>query len=213
MKKNALNVLAIGAHFDDIELGCGGTLAKHIKNGDKVIGLIVTHSKYTDYNGKLMRARETALREGKKAARIIGYEMLCLNRETKQVKFEFDLIEEINRIIDSNKIDLIYTHWDSDVHQDHQAIGRATMNAGRKIQRIFMYQSNLYMNTKLFNANYFVDISKFIEIKMKAIRAHEAEIKKFGEDWLQFWFNETKNNGQRVGVAHAEAFQLVRYLA
>ena len=37
-----MNVLAIGAHFDDIELGCGGALAKHVKNGDKVIGFIAT---------------------------------------------------------------------------------------------------------------------------------------------------------------------------
>src|SRR5687767_14536521 len=109
--RRRLNVLAIGAHYDDIEIGCGGTLAKHRTHGDHVLGLVITHSKYTDYNGKLMRAQSVASREGHDAARILGYQLLCLNKETKTLKFGYELIEEINRVIDENKIDLIYTYW------------------------------------------------------------------------------------------------------
>jgi LmbE family N-acetylglucosaminyl deacetylase len=76
-----------------------------------------------------------------------------------------------------------------------------------------MYQSNLYMNTQQFNANYFVDISDFIDIKLKAIKAHRTEMRKFGKGWVNFWLNEAENNGKKFGVRHAEAFQLVKYLA
>jgi LmbE family N-acetylglucosaminyl deacetylase len=208
-----MNVLAIGAHFDDAEIGCGGALAKHRAQGDRVIIQVITHSEYTNHDGTQFRGDGVAYSEGKKAAEMLDCELICNNYETKQVQFNYKLIEDINRVIDNNDIDLIYTHWDHDVHQDHQAIGKATLSAGRKVNRILMYQSNLYMNTKMFLANYFVDISEFIDIKQKSILAHSTEVSKFGKQWIDFWINETVNNGRKCNVKYAEAFQLVKYLA
>jgi len=207
-----MNVLAIGAHFDDIEIGCGGALAKHKANGDRVISQVITSSKYTNYDGALIRDADAALREGQAAAKILDYELICNNYTTKEVRFTHELIEDINRVIDQNNIDLIYTQWDYDVHQDHQAVGKATLSAGRKVNRILMYQSNLYMTTKPFDSNFFVDISDFIEIKKTAILSHESEVKKFGEGWLDFWVNEAMNHGKRFNVKYAEAFHLVKYI-
>ncbi len=207
-----MNILAIGAHFDDVEIGCAGAIAKHRSRGDKVIILVVTHSKYENHKGELMRERDIALKEGSDAAKLLDAELVCLGYETKKVSFDYKLIEDINRIIDDHKIDQIYTHWDQDVHQDHQAIGRATLAAGRKVKRLLMYQSNLYMNTQQFHANYFVDISEFIDLKMKAIMAHVTEVKKFGPDWLNFWHNEALSNGKLFDVRCAEAYQLVKYI-
>ena len=208
-----MNVLALGAHFDDIEIGCGGTIAKHRKNGDNVIALVITDSKYNNHDGTLVRDRETAFKEGQKAAKILGYDLHCLNYKTKEVEFNSKLIEDINKIIDAYEINLIYTHWDSDVHQDHQATGKATLSAGRKINNILMYQSNLYPNTRPFHKNYYVDISQQIDLKIQAIKAHKSEVKKFGADWVDFWADEAKYNGRKVGVSHAESFQVVSYLA
>lgn len=208
-----MNVLAIGAHFDDAELGCGGALAKHKYNGDRVIVQVITHSKYHNHDGSIIREKEVAFEEGKKAVALLGGELICNNYETKQVEFGQKLIEDINRVVDENKIDIIYTHWDNDIHQDHQAIGKSTLAAGRKVNRLLMYQSNLYMNTVPFSANYFVDISEFIEIKKKSILAHETEVRKFGQGWIDFWVNEASNNGKKFNVKYAEAFQLVRFLS
>ena len=52
------NVLAVGAHADDVEIGCGGTVALHARNGDKVILLIMAESFYTYYNGTVLRSKE-----------------------------------------------------------------------------------------------------------------------------------------------------------
>ena len=71
-----MNVLAIGAHFDDIELGCGGALAKHVKNGDKVIGFIDTSSGFNSVDGDVLRRDKDALKEAQNASRIIGYQLL-----------------------------------------------------------------------------------------------------------------------------------------
>jgi LmbE family N-acetylglucosaminyl deacetylase len=207
-----MNILAIGGHFDDVEIGCGGTIAKHIAKGDTVYVYVVTHSEYTNHDGTIIRSRETALAEGKAAAEILGYELICGEFDTKEVKFDYVLVEHLNRIIDDNNIDMVFTHWDFDVHQDHQAIGKATLAAARKVNNLFMYRSNLYVNTQQFIDNYYVDISDYMDLKMKAINAHKNEIKKFGEGWLQFWVNEARDNGQRFNVEYAEAFSQVKLM-
>ena len=206
-----MNILAIGAHFDDVEIGCAGALAKHRSLGDNVLIQVITHSKYNDYSGELIRTKETAYKEGLEASKVLDCKLICNHYETKQVIFNYKLIEDINRVIDENNIDMIYTHWDFDIHQDHQAIGKATMAAGRHVNKILMYQSNLYPNSIPFNSNYFVDITDYIDLKEEAIMCHRSEVDKFGPDWIPFWINEAKSNGKKVGVGFAEAFQMVKY--
>ena len=63
-----MNVLGVGAHFDDLELGCSGTLIKHVKNNDKVYMLVVTKSAYKNANNEQIRRASIAREEGQKAA-------------------------------------------------------------------------------------------------------------------------------------------------
>ena len=67
-----MNVLAIGAHYDDIELGAGGSIARHIDEGDNVYMVVVTHSGYTSCDGTVIRSKETASTEGLSAAAALG---------------------------------------------------------------------------------------------------------------------------------------------
>jgi len=210
-----MNILTVGAHFDDIELGCGGSVAKHLKEGDEVYMLVVTDSGYEDYNGVMLRSKEVALKEGEKAASILGVKrdnLICLEYETKKVKHLVRLIEQINRIIDKQQIDIIYTHWIHDTYQDHSAVGRATLSAARRIPRVLMYKSNWYLSSIPFNANFFVDISSYIEIKIRAIKMHKTEYKKYGQKWIDFIKSRERSNGIKVGVEYAEAFEIVKYL-
>ena len=205
------NILAIGAHFDDIELGCGGTIARHIKNGDNVIMLVLTNSAYYNYDGTPIRTVEVAKKEGENAAKILGVKnLISIGLETKTLQYGFELIEIINKVIDENNIDIVYTHWDKDVHQDHSAIGRATLNAGRHVKNILMYRSNWYHTSFEFRGNYYIDISDFMDIKIASVKAHENEYKKFGDGWIEFFVNENRNAGQKIGCQYAEAFEVIK---
>lgn len=209
-----MNILAIGAHADDVELGAAGSLAKHAAEGHNVSVLLVTHSAYGDFNGNIIRDKKTAIKEAKTAAKIMGVKQIhCLDYETKYVTYDVKLIEDINRHIHNTKPDIIYTHWDGDINQDHSAIAQATIVAGRNVPRILMYRSNWYKSYKHFENNFYVDITKYIEIKIKAIRAHESEIKRRGEDWIEFFKGQCRNNGQEVGVKYAESFQVIKWLS
>ena len=210
-----MNILAIGAHFDDIELGCGGTLMKHLHNKDEVYMFVVTASDYNNHNGTVLRTKDAALKEGKKAAAILGVKpnnLICGGYKTLEVQYSVELIKRINKMIDELKIDTIYTHWIHDVHQDHFAIAKSTFTAARHTQRILMYRSNWYATYTSFRGNFFVDISPYIETKIKAIKAFETEYKKFGEKWIDFVRHQNRNSGIEMETKFAEVFEVVKYL-
>ncbi|TNC94020.1 MAG: N-acetylglycoside deacetylase, LmbE family [Stygiobacter sp.] len=208
-----MKVLAIGAHFDDVELGCGGTIARHAANGDEVIIFVATNSGFTDYAQRVIRKPEVALAEGQSAARILGaVELVCANFDTNYLEFNDALMCELLKVIERQQPDFIYTHWDSDIHHDHQSLSKASMAAGRHVPRILMYRSNYYDSGKPFMGNFYVDVTAHIEQKKDAIRAHESEYRRVGEKWLKFFLNQNENDGQKIGVKYAEAFQLVKYL-
>lgn len=208
-----MNVLAIGAHFDDVELGCGGAIARHAENGDSVYVYVATVSGFANYNNQTVRSNDTALGEAQEAMRVLGVkEMICGKFQTLAVEFVDSLNIEILRIVEEKKIDMVYSHWTGDIHHDHQAVARASLHSCRHVPRLLMYRSNWYHSTMEFRGNFYVDITEYWDTKEKAIRSHESEMDRTGEKWINFFRNEAENAGQRIGVRHAEVFELVKWL-
>ncbi|MBW7961127.1 PIG-L family deacetylase [Bradyrhizobium sp. BR 10261] len=208
-----MNVLAIGAHFDDVELGCGGALAKHKSRGDKVFVYVATDSEYYTPDRTLVRGNETARAEGEEAVRILGAdELICGSFKTLEVEFTDPLNVEILRIVEQKKIDMVYTHWIGDVHHDHHAIAKASLHACRHVPRLLMFRSNWYHSPTDFRGTFFVDITDYWDIKERAIRAHRSEIARTHERWIAFFRHEAENAGQRMGVRFAEVYEVVKWI-
>jgi len=208
-----MNVLAIGAHFDDVELGCGGTLALHAQRGDQVTVYVATHSGYSAPDGREIRSREIARDEGERGAEVVGAELLCGDWETNQLIYSDPLICSVLEVVEQRGIDIIYTHWTEDAHQDHRALARASITASKHVPRILMYQSNLYESGEAFAGSFYVDIGATIEQKKAAIAAHESELDRVGGDWLEVFLAKARVDGHRAGVTYAEAFEVVKYLS
>ena len=207
------SVIATGAHFDDIELGCGGTIARHVADGDHVVMLVLTDSAYYNYDGTPVRSAEVARKEGEAAAKILAVdELIAVGLKTKTLQYDFRLIEKINEVIDKVEADIVYTHWDKDVHQDHSAIGRATFSAARHSRNLLMYRSNWYHSSSEFRGNYYSDITGFMDTKIACVKAHDNEFKKFGQGWVDFFVNENLNAGKEIGVEYAEKFEIIKVL-
>ena len=208
-----MNVLAIGAHFDDVELGCGGALAKHVLEGDSVYVYVATVSGFADHSKHAIRSDDVALREGKAAMGVLGAKDLIGGAfQTLAVEFVDALNVDIIRIVEERNIDLVYTHWVGDIHHDHQAVAKATLHSCRHVPRLLMYRSNWYHSAQDFHGTFYVDISRTWETKERAIRAHESEMKRTGNKWIGFFQNEAENAGQKIGVPKAEVFEVVKYL-
>ncbi|MCG3688114.1 PIG-L deacetylase family protein [Aliarcobacter butzleri] len=207
-----MNVLAIGAHFDDIELGCGGALAKHVANGDNVYAYVATKSGFTNHQNVEIRSNDIATQEGENAMKVLGVELIKGSFNTLEVEFTDDLNLEILKIVEEKQIELVYSHWMGDIHHDHQAVARASLHSCRHVPKQLMYRSNWYHSNLEFKGNFYVDISDFWDIKKKSIEAHQSEMERTGKKWIEFFHNEAKNAGQRIAVKYAEVFEVIKWL-
>lgn len=206
-----MNILAIGAHFDDLELGCGGALAQHCRKGDNVTGFIATNSGFSNMEGALLRESETALQEAVTASSVIGYNLIWGEIPTFYLEYGEQIHCRLLKLIEEKQIDTIYTHWVHDVHHDHRNLALATLHAARHVNRILMYRSNWYVSEKEFCENFFIDITETWAVKENAIRAYKSEMDRTGEAWLTYFKQEAANNGSKIGTQYAEAFQVVRW--
>lgn len=207
-----MNILAIGAHFDDIELGCAGALLRHKSQGDKVFAFVATQSGFTSPTNATVRENDTAQKEGIEAMKILGVELFCGAFPTLHIEFNDQLNVEILKIIEKEKIDLVYTHWQGDIHHDHQAVSKASLHSARHVPKLLMYRSNWYHSTLEFRGNFYVNISPFWDKKEEAIKAHVSELERTGHKWISFFKNEALNAGQRIGVHYAEVFEVIKWL-
>lgn len=204
-----MNILAIGAHFDDIELGCGGSLAYHIRRGDTVYMYVATDSGFVGDKGS--RKTEDATAEGQAAASILGAKLICGRFKTLHLEFDDDLNFTLVQLIQKLNIDTIYTHWVHDTHHDHIALAKASLHAARHIPRVLMYRSNWYPSYVPFHKNFYVDISDYWDIKEHAIRAHKSEMERTGMVWVDYFYQQACNDGMEAGVKLAESFEVVKW--
>lgn len=208
-----MNILAIGAHFDDVELGCGGALARHAAQGDDVYVFVATVSGFSNQYDQSVRSNEVAKAEADTAMKILGVkQMFCGDFKTLEVEFVDSLNIQILKLIQELNIQQVYSHWTGDIHHDHQAVARAALHSCRHVTRLLMYRSNWYHSTLEFRGNFYVDITHTWEAKELAIRAHESEMERTGSKWVRFFQNEAENAGQRIGVKYAEVFEVVKWL-
>ena len=209
-----MNVLAIGAHFDDVELGCGGTIASHVRTGDNVAVYVATVSSYSNQYNLEVRTKEIALAEARAAMKVLGVnDLICGRFKTLEIEF-VDLVNiEILQIVEERKIDLVLSHWPGDIHHDHQAVARAAIHSCRHVPRQLLYRSNWYHSTTDFRGNFYVDITDTWDLKQRAIEAHASEFERTGRRWSAFFRNEAENAGQRIGVRYAEVFEVLKWIA
>jgi LmbE family N-acetylglucosaminyl deacetylase len=155
-----MNILAIGAHPDDIELGCGGLLIKASREGHSVFMYTLTRG------GASGEPRERT-EELKRSAKFIGAKDLQIDdfEDTKLTPGP-ELINHIESYIHVADPDIIITHSQKDVHHDHRAIATATIEAGRASSNILSYEIPL---TKEFDPQIYYDITDVIDEKVQLI--------------------------------------------
>lgn len=208
-----MNILAIGAHLDDIELACGGTLARAIKNGHKVKMVVMTSSAYSNHDGVVMRTKEEALSEGMAAAKALGVDdLVVLDFPNKNVPYNGESVEKINQILDEFKPDYIFTHWIHDTHQDHVNTSRATISAARWYNNIFMYEPfpPSGRSYKAFRPQAYFDITETIDKKLDSLREHKSQYAKYGEQWIEATEGRARLRGFENGDKYSETFEVLR---
>jgi len=164
-----MNILAIGAHPDDIELGCGGLMLKAARSGHNIFMMVLT-------KGSASGDPEERAAEVMQAARFVGAKGVRIgNFVDSTLTVGPMLINFIEEYMDQVSPDLILTHSAGDVHHDHRAVAAATVEAGRFYSNILSYEIPL---TKNFDPKVFFDVTDVIDDKVRLLKI--------------FWSQETK---------------------
>jgi LmbE family N-acetylglucosaminyl deacetylase len=164
-----LRVLALGAHPDDIEAGCGGTLIKYALNGHRVFQMVMTAG---EQGGKGAVRR----REQEAAAKHLQVEKLFWGgyRDTK-VPAGQGLIRKIEQVVRAVDPHFIFVHYYDDTHQDHRNLAVGTITATRYTRNVLFYEGPTTQN---FSPTVFVDIDPVLEHKIHAVEAHRSQVTK-----------------------------------
>lgn len=209
-----MKILAVGAHLDDIEIACGGTLAKAIENGHDVKVLIMSKSGYTNKEGKVQRSDEVAVEEGTKALQTLGITNIqILDFPTKDIPWRSDVVNAIDVCIADYDPDVIFTHHPFDTHQAHAGVSNATVAAARRRNTVFFYEPITPSGRSYvaFRPQLYVDIDQTIDKKLASLREHKSEYNKFGaEDWIEGVYARCGFRGYEIGKKFAESFEVLR---
>lgn len=215
---NNLPILFIGAHPDDIELSCAGTICYYAKKKSEIYCYHLTNGVYEDLNGKVVRDKIEILETTYKSLGILGVKsdnIHFTDINATELKVDKKCISNLQRFIIKNDIKTIFTHSDPETyHQDHRASHNISMASARRyVNNIFLFESIFNFAAGLMIPNYYIDISDYIEYKIKALRLHYTEYEKYnGEMWLDSIKSMAKYRGLQVHVDYAEAFHLMKYL-
>ena len=202
MKKT--NILAIGAHPDDIEFGCGGALIKYAMRGHRLFMLVLTGGG----SGAMTEVRRCEQLASKK---IMGVEEIFWGGyEDTHLHVDVGLIGKIEDVISQVQPDFIFCNYHDDTHQDHRHLSQAVMSATRYIRNVLLYEGPTTQN---FNPHVYVDISDTLETKMQALEAHQSQVTKTNiEDMYIIEMARASANfrGIQGRVKYAEAFHSLR---
>lgn len=205
------NILVIGAHFDDAELGCGGTMARLAAEGKNVYKLTLTDNVTNFEQMNIHVDMESSLTDSAKACQEMGvqeitdFEMIKCN----SLAYSTEVMQRVESIIFQNNIDTVFIHCDSDMNQDHIAASKISLTAARHCKNIFYYQSNGYILDKAFYPTVFFDISDFYDVKKKALAHYRGDHNRF-DRLFDISLKRTEIWGYANKVAFAEGFVPVK---
>lgn len=164
-------VLAIGAHPDDLELGCGGTLAKLSDSGHEVRALVMSDGRQGG-DGQV-RPDEAVVGGaflGAASTQVVGLP------DTRLSEVGNEMVAAIEAAVRRFNPDVVLTHSANDQHQDHKAVHDATLRAARRHPSILCYESP--SATRAFDPSFFVDVSDHLDVKVMAIAKHRDQADK-----------------------------------
>lgn len=194
-------VLAIGAHPDDVEIGCGGALAKHHAAGDVLHILTMSRGEA----GGEVNLRAT---EARAAAAMIGAGLDIANLRDTHIAGGAETISIIEAAIEALNATHVYTHSMEDTHQDHRAIHAATVVAARGVPNVYCYQSP--SSTVEFRPLRFVDITHVIDKKIDLIGAYKSQVGRMASLQPDVILSTARYWGRFAGYVLAEPLEIIR---
>jgi N-acetylglucosamine malate deacetylase 1 len=219
-------ILVVSAHPDDEVLGCGGTIARHVKEGSQVYLIILGEGITSRFSKREKGLGSSALKTLRThisdASKLLGIKR-TYTFDLPDNRFDsidlLDIVKVIENVMNELKPDIIYTHHRNDLNIDHRIAFDATLTAcrpieGASVKEIYSYEvpsSTEWNYPCVFQPNVYIDVSKTIKNKTAAMRAYKSEIRKWPHPRSEKAIIAlSQKRGYEIGFDNAEAFELIR---
>lgn len=225
MKKK---ILIIAAHPDDEILGCGGTVARLVKEGHEAYTLIlgegITSRDDKRYNGKRASELKELRKQALEANKVLGIKEVFFH-EFPDNRFDtvpiLDVIKVVEKVKNEIRPSIIFTHYNGDLNIDHQITYQSVITSTRPlpdepVKEIYSFEvlsSTEWNYPSEFSPNAFYDIRATLKYKLKAMEIYKSELRDYPHPRsiegirlnAEYW-------GMHVGLKYAEAFKSIRII-
>ena len=195
----------------------GGTISKLSKNNKvTIVTAIIPNENVRGKKNQYMI--NNRLKEQQKSAKILGANLVVLNINQYEFGYHRKFIQIIDKVIFNLKPDIVFSCWEHDTHQDHQALSKIVYSALRKNNiSLFLYEAMLPggINSNVFNPTLFIDISKQIKKKIASLKQYKSVFKNKNNTYSRYYDSiiaRAKFRGGCIGVEYAEAFQVIKQI-
>jgi LmbE family N-acetylglucosaminyl deacetylase len=204
-----LKVVVVGAHVDDPQSGCGGTIALCTQLSHEVVALSLTRGD-SDGIARSLQMAPLALatkryEDAVRSCALLNCRLIVLNYINRAVTISAEHYKEFTKTLLAEMPDIVFTHWPIDTHPDHRAASLLTYNAwlenGRKFP-LFFYEVELGQQTQDFFPTHYVDIASVGEQKKAAAFANAITV----QGWWPLHEEMQRFRGLERGYQSAEAF-------
>lgn len=161
-------ILALAPHPDDLEIGCGGTLAEHAARGDEVHIFVAT---YGDVGG----AGETRKAEQQAASNILGVHKIHWGEfsDTMLPHEAQALMAKLETVVQQVDPDTVYVNYGEDTHQDHRVLAQVARSVTRYVPNVLYYETP---SSTGFEPTAFMGIHDVLQLKLQALKAHASQL-------------------------------------
>ena len=216
-RRNRKKIMVIGAHPDDPETAAGGTMCLLSDAGHEVVSVYLTKGE-AGIKGK-SHAEAAVIREGEAlaACKVTGARPLFLGQIDGSTEVNRNRYQEMREMLESEKPDVVITHWPIDGHRDHAACGILVLDSWKRLGRpfeLYYFEVMTGTQTQMFHPTDFVDITTTQERKHKSCYCHESQkLQSVMNDWHipmeRFRGIECRCKAAEAFVHHVEPVSLV----
>lgn len=223
-------VLIVAAHPDDEVLGCGATISKYVESGSEVRVYflaegVTSRFQYDEiHTPNVQMLSEKRNNNAIKALKHLGLseQNIILSKEPccrLDTLPQLEIIKSIERQLDDYKPDCVFTHWPHDTNIDHRIAFQSVITACRPVREnrinllasFEVLSSTEWNNSKPFHANYFEDVSSYMDKKIESMNLYGDEMRKPPHPRSEEVIKSLAcYRGSQVGFRYAEAFNIIR---
>lgn len=206
-RKSQYKIIIFGAHPDDPETACGGTMALLSQAGHEVVAAYLTRGEAGIPGASHEEAAAIRTQEGLRACELLGARAVFLGQIDGQCEVNPARYDEMRHFLEQEQPDLIFMHWPIDTHRDHRACSTlvydAWLRTGCRVPLFYFECMAGQQSHKFFPTDY-VDITAVIELKHQACFVHESQ-------YVAEWYADSHGKmeafrGLECGCTYAEAF-------